>query len=46
MYHCRIKDLRTNKIFEKDIPSYEFDAFQRKCKYSKNIKIISQMKVW
>ena len=31
MYHCRIKDLRTNKIFEKDIPSYEFDAFQRKC---------------
>lgn len=46
MYRCRIRNLKTGQIFEKVITTTEYWNLDEKCKYSKNLQIISAIKVW
>lgn len=46
MYQCRLLNLKTNQFFEKEMSTDELIKLERKCKRSKNLKIISKMKVW
>lgn len=46
MWSLRIFNIKDNIIFEKTLPTDEYLEFKRKCRYSKKIKIISEMRVW
>lgn len=46
VYYLKIMDLIKKTIFEKEMSVYEYSKFERKCRYSKKIKIISAMKMY
>lgn len=46
MWKVKVLDIKSNKVFEKELPSHEFYAFKRKCSHSKKVMIISELKVW
>ena len=46
MWEIRIINLKTNQSFTKTMYTYDYEQFKKKCKYSKKIKIVSEMKVF
>lgn len=46
MYKCRLRNIKTGQIFEKDLTTDEYWKLECKCRYSKNLQIISAIKVW
>ena len=46
MWELRILDKHTGKTFMKEMYTYEYEQFERKCKHSKKIVILSAFKVY
>jgi len=46
MYTIRVLDLKTKTITEKTLYEYDFYEYKNKIKFSKNLRIISEMRVF
>ena len=45
MWKVRIINLENNTSFIKHFNEYEYEEFKRKCKYSKKLKIVCELRL-